>query len=178
MGWKLRCVQNGEVYIIDHGCFSRPGPRIVEGVEMMAALFRNILPPKVAKSTFYSKWAKVALKYQCQTKNEDTVGLSVSHCTTELSSRFVPCFGGSDCDLDDTSNCTLLSPVENKKNSALNLCRVNRCTIPNSELPLNRSAHCIVPIYRRGHKRLSILLFGGESQDAKRLDDAWELHAP
>ncbi|MCH7738321.1 MAG: ABC transporter substrate-binding protein [Chloroflexi bacterium] len=38
-GWRdLSSVRNGEVYLIDHSYFSRPGPRNVEGVELLAEL--------------------------------------------------------------------------------------------------------------------------------------------
>jgi iron complex transport system substrate-binding protein len=38
-GWRdLTAVKNGEVYLIDHSYFSRPGPRSIEGVELLAEL--------------------------------------------------------------------------------------------------------------------------------------------
>jgi len=38
-GWRdMTCVQNGEVYLIDHSYFSRPGPRTIEGLEILAQL--------------------------------------------------------------------------------------------------------------------------------------------
>ena len=38
-GWRnLSSVKSGEVYLIDHSYFSRPGPRSVEGVELLAEL--------------------------------------------------------------------------------------------------------------------------------------------
>ncbi len=38
-GWNdLPAVLAGEVYLIDHVYFSRPGPRIVEGIEILAQL--------------------------------------------------------------------------------------------------------------------------------------------
>ena len=38
-GWnRLPAVRSGEVYIIDHVYFSRPGPRVVQGLEIMAQL--------------------------------------------------------------------------------------------------------------------------------------------
>ncbi|MCH9016541.1 MAG: ABC transporter substrate-binding protein [Chloroflexi bacterium] len=38
-GWRdLSSVKNGEVYLIDHSYFSRPGPRIIEGLEILAEL--------------------------------------------------------------------------------------------------------------------------------------------
>ena len=51
--WKLTAVQSGQVYIIDHVYFSRPGPRIVEGLEIMAQiihpdLFTDQIPPHTA----------------------------------------------------------------------------------------------------------------------------------
>ena len=50
-GWRdLTAVKNGEVYLIDHSYFSRPGPRVIEGLEMLAelthpALFTGLVPP-------------------------------------------------------------------------------------------------------------------------------------
>lgn len=38
-GWReLTAVRNGEVYLIDHSYFSRPGPRVIEGLEILAEL--------------------------------------------------------------------------------------------------------------------------------------------
>ena len=50
-GWSsLPAVQRGEVYLIDHVYFSRPGPRVVQGLEMLAQLthpelFYGLIPP-------------------------------------------------------------------------------------------------------------------------------------
>jgi iron complex transport system substrate-binding protein len=43
-GWRaLRAVHGGRVYPVDaNGCFSRPGPRLVDGIERLAAIFRAI----------------------------------------------------------------------------------------------------------------------------------------
>jgi iron complex transport system substrate-binding protein len=43
-GWQaLRAVREGRVYPVDaNGCFSRPGPRLVDGIERLAAIFRAI----------------------------------------------------------------------------------------------------------------------------------------
>eukprot|EP00979_Chaetoceros_neogracilis_P017044 scaffold10174_cov237-Chaetoceros_neogracile.AAC.1 len=141
----------------------------------MAALFRNI-PPLVPSLLKYRKWSREALKYQCCTDGGDEDNPSVSHCTTELSSRFSPCFGGYE---NDRNSLDSSLPLTTKAGGCdLALCRVTRCTIPGSELPPNRSAHCLVPVKRRGSKMCSLLLYGGESQLAKRLNDTWELHAP
>jgi iron complex transport system substrate-binding protein len=49
-GWtRLPAVQAGEVYLIDHVYFSRPGPRIVQGLEILAQLthpdiFSGLIP--------------------------------------------------------------------------------------------------------------------------------------
>jgi iron complex transport system substrate-binding protein len=42
--WQaLRAVREGRVYPVDaNGCFSRPGPRLVDGIERMAAIFHGI----------------------------------------------------------------------------------------------------------------------------------------
>ena len=55
-GWEsLPAVQTGEVYLIDHVYFSRPGPRIVQGLEIQAQLtqpeaFSGLISPNtVAK---------------------------------------------------------------------------------------------------------------------------------
>ena len=38
-GWReLPAVQSGEVYLIDHSTLSRPGPRVVDGLELLAEL--------------------------------------------------------------------------------------------------------------------------------------------
>lgn len=53
--WDIPAVKSGEVYLIDHVFFSRPGPRIVQGLEMLAELTHPelfsgcILPGTVAK---------------------------------------------------------------------------------------------------------------------------------
>ena len=50
-GWAgLPAVQSGEVYLIDHVYFSRPGPRVVQGLEILAQLthpdlFSGLIPP-------------------------------------------------------------------------------------------------------------------------------------
>ena len=52
-GWRdLPAVLSGEVYLIDHAYFSRPGPRVVEGLEILAqlthpGLFTGMVPPGV-----------------------------------------------------------------------------------------------------------------------------------
>ena len=39
---KLRAVREGRVFPVDaNGCFSRPGPRLVDGIETLAALLRS-----------------------------------------------------------------------------------------------------------------------------------------
>ncbi|KAG0615481.1 hypothetical protein M758_5G044700 [Ceratodon purpureus] len=43
--WSIPAVEKREVYICDHSCFSFPGPRLVEGVELLA----HILHPAVCK---------------------------------------------------------------------------------------------------------------------------------
>ncbi|UPR02535.1 CobB/CobQ glutamine amidotransferase [Chloropicon primus] len=37
--WSIPAVYKGEVYIIDHAYFSRPGPRLVDGIELLAHIF-------------------------------------------------------------------------------------------------------------------------------------------
>jgi len=52
---ELPAVRTGEVYLIDHVYFSRPGPRVVQGLEILAQLthpdlFAGLIPPNtVAK---------------------------------------------------------------------------------------------------------------------------------
>ena len=55
-GWsQIPAVRAGEVYLIDHVYFSRPGPRVVQGLEILAQLthpdlFTGLIPPNtVAK---------------------------------------------------------------------------------------------------------------------------------
>jgi iron complex transport system substrate-binding protein len=42
--WRaLRAVREGRVFAVDaNGCFSRPGPRLVDGIEQLAALFGSL----------------------------------------------------------------------------------------------------------------------------------------
>ena len=50
-GWdELPAVRSGEVYLIDHSTLSRPGPRVVDGLELLAELthpgfFAGCIPP-------------------------------------------------------------------------------------------------------------------------------------
>jgi ABC-type Fe3+-hydroxamate transport system substrate-binding protein len=37
--WNLNAVKNREVYVLNNKIFSRPGPRLVDGVEMLARIF-------------------------------------------------------------------------------------------------------------------------------------------
>jgi iron complex transport system substrate-binding protein len=52
-GWDdIPAVQSGEVYLIDHVYFSRPGPRVVQGLEILAQLthpeaFSGLVPENV-----------------------------------------------------------------------------------------------------------------------------------
>jgi len=49
-GWRdLSSVKSGEVYLIDHSYFSRPGPRTIDGIELLAGLthpelFADLVP--------------------------------------------------------------------------------------------------------------------------------------
>ena len=39
LGWRnLSSVRNGEVYLLDHSYFSRPGPRTIDGIEFLSGL--------------------------------------------------------------------------------------------------------------------------------------------
>ncbi len=168
--WKLRCVQKGDVYIIDHCLFSRPGPRLVEGVELLATLFRKILTPS---SPCLDAWGKIVLKYDCSTN----FGVkSIPHCTTELAFRFSPCLGSQGS--DEKGSIGEESPHAIIQRKTLQFCSVTRCTIPGFPSPDNRSAHCIIPVHRNGQKKMTLLLIGGENSRSKRLNDTWELHPP
>ena len=51
--WDLQAVRTREVYVIEHDYFSRPGPRIVMGVEILAQivhpdLFHDMIPEATA----------------------------------------------------------------------------------------------------------------------------------
>jgi iron complex transport system substrate-binding protein len=51
--WDLQAVRAREVYVIDHNYFSRPGPRIVTGLEILAQivhpeLFQGMIPASTA----------------------------------------------------------------------------------------------------------------------------------
>jgi iron complex transport system substrate-binding protein len=51
--WELQAVRRREVYVIEHDYFSRPGPRLVMGLEILAQivhpdLFGNLIPANTA----------------------------------------------------------------------------------------------------------------------------------
>jgi iron complex transport system substrate-binding protein len=58
LAWpELQCVRDGRVYILDGGLFARPGPRVVDGIEVLAELvdpvaFEGTAPP--------ASWARVS----------------------------------------------------------------------------------------------------------------------
>ncbi len=46
-GWRrLRAVREGRVHPVDaNACFSRPGPRLIDGIERLAGIFHPASPP-------------------------------------------------------------------------------------------------------------------------------------
>jgi ABC-type Fe3+-hydroxamate transport system substrate-binding protein len=51
--WEMQAVRTREVYVIDHNYFSRPGPRLVMGLEILAQivhpeLFHDMIPASTA----------------------------------------------------------------------------------------------------------------------------------
>ena len=160
--WKLRCVKNAEVYIIDHNRFSRPGPRLVSGVEMLASLLRGIpLPPGSER-----EWANEVLKYNCNAQSMDKE--DSMHRTKELIECFEYPFTPVILNTEETNS------VSNY--SGLKKYGINRSTNPNFPHPEPRSAHCMIEVLEHGESaRSSLLIFSGENQDGKRLKDAWKL---
>lgn len=172
--WQLRCVRTGQVYVLDHGFFSRPGPRLVEGVELLASLLHGIPPPEGAQ------WQELVYKYEC------CVG-KVKHCTTELSSRFKECYPAIEPSTAEslTAKYTATKPIPTRHCSQPNTqqremqlaiprrIRVTRCSVPGNHLPIHRSAHNLLTMPNG-----SLLLFGGEGADGRRYDDVWVLHRP
>jgi hypothetical protein len=147
--------------------FSRPGPRLVDGAEMLATLLLGVDPPDhVDSGKDYD-----ALKYEC------CIG-KVKHFTTELSARFRHCFR-----LDDSSNILSVTKDNTNENEAalssndgLRLYRFE--TTPGSGireqlLPCDRSAHNMVSLNDG-----SVLVFAGEDNTGKRYSDVWKLHFP
>ena len=43
--WAIPAVKAREVYVVDHACFSRGGPRLVDGVELLAHILHPDLCP-------------------------------------------------------------------------------------------------------------------------------------
>ena len=160
--WALRCVQTGDVYVLDHSKFSRPGPRLVDGAEMLAVLLRDVnFDVDVTR-----QWEGEAFKYECDTSNRG--GDTLSHCTTELAMRFKPCFGAA-----SSSSHEVIS-------GSMNRCKVIRSTIPGFSLPRDRSAHTVVSVAgdSNGQSGESLIVFGGEASDGSRLSDVWKLWPP
>ena len=62
-GWRdLTAVKNGEVYLIDHSYFSRPGPRVIEGLEILAQLthpelFTGLVPQEAVLKLDVQRYA-------------------------------------------------------------------------------------------------------------------------
>jgi len=57
--YELRAVRNGSVFTTDASShFSRPGPRIVDGIEVMVRLFRQYSQSKTRKSVKRSEFDK------------------------------------------------------------------------------------------------------------------------
>jgi cobyrinic acid a,c-diamide synthase len=165
--WNLRCVRYGNVYVIDHGMFSRPGPRLVDGAEMLATLLLGVAPPDHVDTAKYYD----AFKYEC------CVG-AVRHCTTELSSRFRHCFRRG----DSSNEPSVAKESEEEKDEraissdGLRLHQIR--TTPGSGtrvqlLPCDRSAHNMVSLSDG-----SALLFAGEDNTGRRYSDVWKLHIP
>ena len=159
--WKLRCVQNGDIYIISHCRFSRPGPRLVSGVEMLASLIRGITPPPGAEK----EWASEVLKYSCNLSSID------EKRNTDLAGCFESPFTATILKTEGTKSV--------RKYTGLKHCDINRSIISNFPHPVSRSAHCMIYLPETLESaRSSLLVFSGESQDGKRLKDAWKLSLP
>lgn len=80
--WKLRCVQQGDVYLIHHGKFSRPGPRLIDAVEMLAALLYNTVNVTTDSNSEKVKlWEdEEVYKLNCTVSNGETVHPNLSSC--------------------------------------------------------------------------------------------------
>lgn len=65
-GWnEMPAVQSGEVYLIDHVYFSVPGPRVIQGLEIMAQLthpdiFDGLIPPETVLKLDTARAAQAA----------------------------------------------------------------------------------------------------------------------
>ena len=164
--WKLRCVQNGDVYIIDHNRFSRPGPRLVSGIEMLATLLRGIPPPTGAQN----EWVNEVLKYNGNLSSTDIDNTSMF--AADLAGSFKSPFAPSVSQRDDQN------PLVRTK-TGLKSFDITCSSIPDFPHPESRSAHCMIHLpYVRDSIRSSFLIFSGENQDGKRLKDAWKLSFP
>ena len=171
--WSLRCVQNGNVYVIDHGKFSRPGPRLVDAVELLATLLRGVEPPSHVHD-INQVWKGEALKYTC------CVG-KIKHCTTELAARFQSCFGGDDnvasqsSQTDSNANGDINADdnaAPDISNAWFQSLEATRCSLVVSTLPCDRSAHNMVTM-----KDGSVLVLFGDGESTC-LADAWKLSPP
>jgi hypothetical protein len=65
--WSIPAVERREVYICDHSCFSYPGPRLVEGVELLA----HILHPGVSNKMVKEAVLKFSLPAGQRCRPED-----------------------------------------------------------------------------------------------------------
>lgn len=62
--WSIPAVARREVYICDHSCFSFPGPRLVEGVELLAHILHPSAVPKAVQTAL--KLSLPAGQQQCR----------------------------------------------------------------------------------------------------------------
>jgi iron complex transport system substrate-binding protein len=62
-GWReLRAVREGRIHPVDaNGCFSRPGPRLVDGIERLAELFHPDVPPQAVPCGWKREPARVRI---------------------------------------------------------------------------------------------------------------------
>jgi len=163
--WKLRCVQNGDVYIIDHNRFSRPGPRLVSGVEMLASLLRGIPLPSGAEK----EWSSEILKLKCE--GFDMSKADLSNGSQYLSGCFESPFTPSISQTEETKSVS--------KSSDLKSDDIGISTIQKFSHPESRSAHCMISLVDSGKLgRNSLLVFSGENREGKRLKDAWKISLP
>eukprot|EP01138_Halocafeteria_seosinensis_P010700 gb/GECG01010927.1/.p1 GENE.gb/GECG01010927.1/~~gb/GECG01010927.1/.p1 ORF type:complete len:1297 (+),score=152.79 gb/GECG01010927.1/:1-3891(+) len=143
--WRLSSVQNGDVYIVDHDKFSRPGPRVVEGIEMLASLLRGTAIPEHIDTR---SWSEQALKLKA-------LNGKVEERSSELASRFYPCFSDSE--------------ERQAIESSYWLSIFGR----NGYLPPDRCAHTMAATDEG-----TVIVHAGESSDGKLLSDVWRLVVP
>ena len=172
--WQLPALRARppRLYLTSHDHFSRPGPRLVDGIETLASLVHPAaLPPElVARAT--------ADVLRLVIDEETATGVDDGRPTRWHFERMAV-DGHAHATDAPTDMAFASAPASAPSTSASASASACACTCasspaaaaPSGATPRVRSASVLAVIESNG-----LLIFGGEAADATRLDDVWSLH--